>query len=156
MLNCSYFKAIVHSNGNSVIIYSPSSSSKPAWKSLWEQSSSGAPLTSIVFFSYYGSQWCPKTAWLQTFFRISSFVFSKTKIFMQVWNYLSGSKWQNEEWTIPLRHLKIIIIVLPYMSVTVNILLQHFTKTKIEHIWSKSHDIKDEVLCRLFKTILAD
>ncbi len=30
-------------------------------------SSSGAPLTSIVFiFSYYGSQWCPKTAWLQT------------------------------------------------------------------------------------------
>ncbi len=32
-----------------------------------KQSSSGAPLTSIVFFfSYYGSQWSPKTAWLQT------------------------------------------------------------------------------------------
>ncbi len=29
------------------------------------------------FFSYYGSQWCPKTAWLQTFFKISSFVFSR-------------------------------------------------------------------------------
>ncbi len=25
-----------------------------------KQSSSGAPLTSIVFHSYYGSQWCPK------------------------------------------------------------------------------------------------
>ncbi len=53
----------------------------------------GAPLTSIVFFSYYGSQWCPKTAWLQTFFRISSFVFNRTKKFIQVWNYLSVSKW---------------------------------------------------------------
>ncbi len=58
-----------------------------------KQSSSGAPLTSIVFFSYYGSQWCPKTAWLQTFFRISSFVFSRTKTFIQVWNYLRESKW---------------------------------------------------------------
>ncbi len=56
-------------------------------------SSSGAPLTSIVFFSYYGSQWCPKTAWLQTFFRISSFVFSRTKTFIQVWIYLRMSKW---------------------------------------------------------------
>ncbi len=36
-----------------------------------KQSSSGAPLTSIVFVFYYGSQWCPKTAWLQTFFKIS-------------------------------------------------------------------------------------
>ncbi len=61
-----------------------------------KQSSSGAPLTSIVFFfSYYGSQWCPKTAWLQTFFKISSFVFSRTKKFIQVWNYLRVSKWQN-------------------------------------------------------------
>ncbi len=58
-----------------------------------KQSSSGAPLTSIVFFSYYGSQWCPKTAWLQTFFKISSFVFSRTKKFIQVWNYLRVSKW---------------------------------------------------------------
>ncbi len=37
-----------------------------------------------------------------------------------------------------------------------NILLQQLTKIKIEYIWSKSHVIKDEVLCRLFKTILAD
>ncbi len=60
----------------------------------WKQSSSGAPLTSIVFFfSYYGSQWCPKTAWLQTFFKISSFVFGRTKKFIQVWNYLRVSKW---------------------------------------------------------------
>ncbi len=47
-----------------------------------------------VFFSYYGSQWCPKTAWLQTFFRISSFVF-RTNTFIQVWIYLRMSKWQN-------------------------------------------------------------
>ncbi len=58
-----------------------------------KQSSSGAPLTSIVFFSYYGSQWCPKTAWLLTFFKIPSFVFGRTKTFIQVWNYLRVSKW---------------------------------------------------------------
>ncbi len=53
-----------------------------------KQSSSGAPLTSIVFFfSYYGSQWCPKTAWLQTFFKISSFVFGRTKTFIQVHSF---------------------------------------------------------------------
>ncbi len=58
-----------------------------------KQSSSGAPLTSMVFFSYYGSQWCPRTAWLQTFFKISSFVFSRTNTFIQVWIYLRVSKW---------------------------------------------------------------
>ncbi len=46
------------------------------------------------FFSYYGSQWCPKTAWLQTFFKISSFVF-RTNTFIQVWIYLRVSKWQH-------------------------------------------------------------
>ncbi len=58
-----------------------------------------------IFFSYYGSQWCPKTAWLQTFFKISSFVFSRTKTFIQVWNYLRVSYWwQNFHfgWTVPL------------------------------------------------------
>ncbi len=58
-----------------------------------KQSSSGAPLTSIVFFSFYGSQWCPKSAWLQNFFKISSIVFGRTKTFIQVWNYLRVSKW---------------------------------------------------------------
>ncbi len=58
-----------------------------------KQSSSGAPLNSIVFFSSYGSQWCPKTAWLQTFFKISSFVFGRAKKFIQGWNYLRVSKW---------------------------------------------------------------
>ncbi len=42
---------------------------------------------------YYGSQWCPRTALFPTFFRISSFVFSRTKTFIQVWNYLRVSKW---------------------------------------------------------------
>ncbi len=58
-----------------------------------KRSSSGAPLTSSVFIPYYGSQWCPKTAWLQIFFKISSFVFSRTKKFIQVWNDLRVSKW---------------------------------------------------------------
>ncbi len=38
-------------------------------------------------------QWCPETAWLQTFFKISSFVFSRTNQFIQVCNYLRVSKW---------------------------------------------------------------
>ncbi len=62
-----------------------------------------------ICFSYYGSQWCPKTAWLQTFFRISSFVFNRTKKFIQVWNYLRVSKWwQNFHfgWIIPWRSMK--------------------------------------------------
>ncbi len=48
-------------------------------------------------FSYYGRQsMVPKTAWLQTFFKISSFVFGRTKNFIQVWNYLRvGNWWQN-------------------------------------------------------------
>ncbi len=42
---------------------------------------------------YYRSQWCPRTAQFPTFFRISSFVFGRTKTFIQVWNYLRVSKW---------------------------------------------------------------
>ncbi len=45
--------------------------------------------------NYYGSQWCPRTALFPTFFKISSFVFSRTKTFIRVWNYLRVSKWQN-------------------------------------------------------------
>ncbi len=57
-----------------------------------KQSSSGAPLASIVcFFLLWKS--IPKTAWLQTFSKISSFVFGRTKKFIQVWNYLRVSKW---------------------------------------------------------------
>ncbi len=103
-----WVKGIVHPKmKNSVIIYSPSSSSKPVWiylfcwtqrKIFWrmwetEQFWGTIDFHSIFFFSYYGSQWCPKTAWLQTFFKISSFVFGRTKKFIQVWNYLRVSKW---------------------------------------------------------------
>ncbi len=41
-----------------------------------------------IFFSYNGSQWCPKT-----FFKISSFVFGRTNKFKEVCNYLRVSKW---------------------------------------------------------------
>ncbi len=93
-------------NENSVIIYSPSSRSKPVWMSLfcwtqrkifwrmWETEQFWGTIDfHSIFFSYYGSQWCPKTAWLQTFFKISYFVFGSTKKFIQVWNYLRVSKW---------------------------------------------------------------
>ncbi len=51
----------------------------------------GAPLTSIVGKTTL-CQWCPRTALFPTFFRISSFVFSRKKTFIQVWNYLRESK----------------------------------------------------------------
>ncbi len=96
-------------NENYVIIYSPSSSSKPVRMSLfcrtqrkifWRKFVTRLFWGTIDFHirnkKYYGSQWCPRTALFPTFFRISSFVFSRTKTFIQVWNYLRVSKlWQN-------------------------------------------------------------
>ncbi len=93
-------------NENSVIIYSPSSSSKPVWISLfcwtqrkifWRKFVTRLFWGTIDFHSrknkYYGSQWCPRTALFPTFFRISSFVFSRTKTFIQIWDYLRVIKW---------------------------------------------------------------
>ncbi len=54
-----------------------------------------AVLDQSICISYYRSQWCPKTAWLQSFFRISSFVFSRTETFIQVWKYWESKWWQN-------------------------------------------------------------
>ncbi len=57
------------------------------------------------FFSYYGSQWCPKTAWLQTFFKISSFVFGRTKNsyrFGTTWGWVNDDRIFIFGWTIPL------------------------------------------------------
>ncbi len=48
----------------------------------------------IVFVLLLWKSMVPKTAWLQTFFRISSFVF-RSNTFIQVWNDLRASKWQN-------------------------------------------------------------
>ncbi len=52
----------------------------------------------------------PKTAWLQTFSKLSSFVF-RTKSLIQVWNYLRVSKWQDFHfgWTIPLLQILLFI-----------------------------------------------
>ncbi len=50
----------------------------------------------IDFHSIFFLLWksiVPQNSWLQTFFRISSFVFGRTKKFIQVWNYLRVSKW---------------------------------------------------------------
>ncbi len=99
-------KDILPKNENSVIIYSPSSSSKPVWMSLfwtqrkifWRKFVTRMFWGTIDFHSrktYYGSQWCPRTALFVTFFRISYFVFSWTKNFIQTWNYLRVSKLHN-------------------------------------------------------------
>ncbi len=99
-----YYRDSSPKNENSVIIYSPSSSSKPVWmclfcrtqrKIFWRKFVTRLFWGTIDFYDkkYYGSQWCPRTALFPTFFRISSFVFSRTKTFIQVWNYLRVSKW---------------------------------------------------------------
>jgi len=56
-----------------------------------EPNSCEAPLTSIVIFFYYWSQWWQTTVWFQSFFKISSFVFSRRKKLIQVWNNLRVS-----------------------------------------------------------------
>ncbi len=99
-------KNVILSSFTQLSSFTPSSSSKPVWMSLfcrtqrkifwrmWETEQFWGTIDlHSIFFSYYGSQWCPKTAWLQTFFKISSFVFGRTKTFIQVWNYLRVSKW---------------------------------------------------------------
>jgi len=50
----------------------------------WRTIGTLAPMTSIVLFFYYGSQWCQTTVWFQSFFIISSFVFSRRKTLRQV------------------------------------------------------------------------
>ncbi len=91
---------------NSVIIYSPSSSSKPVCISLfwtqrkifWRQFVTRLFWGTIDFhrrktitMEVNGAH---KTALFPTFFKISSIVFCRTKTFIQVWNYLRVSKWQ--------------------------------------------------------------
>ncbi len=54
------------------------------WR-MWETEQFWGTFDFHCICSYYGSQWGPKTAWLQTF--------SRTKKFIQVCNYLRVSKW---------------------------------------------------------------
>jgi len=64
-----------------------------------EPNSCLAPLTSIVEKKYYGSLWC------QSYFKRSSFVFSRRKKLIQVCNNLRVSKWWQIlifGWSIPL------------------------------------------------------
>jgi len=52
-----------------------------------------APLTSIVLFYFFtGSKWCQTTAWFQSVFKISSFVFSRRKKLIEVCNNVRVSK----------------------------------------------------------------
>jgi len=45
----------------------------------------------LLWEQYYGSQWVPSTIYLTTFFKIS-FMFSRRKKLIQVWNNVSVSK----------------------------------------------------------------
>ncbi len=96
-------KGIVHPKK-----YSTSSSSKPVWISLFcrtQRKTFWRKFVIRLFWGtidlhsrkkkYYGSQWCPRTALLPTFFRIYSFVFCRTKTFIQVWNYWVSKWWHN-------------------------------------------------------------
>ncbi len=92
---------------------------------------------SSIFVYYCGSQWCPKTDRLQTSFKISSFVFSRTKTFIQVWNYLRVSKWwQNfhfwEKYNVqillePLYTTKVSTVIFSNTSVTTVIMSTEFS-----------------------------
>ncbi len=71
------------------------------WR-MWETEQFWGTIDShSIYFSYYESQWCPKTAWLQTFFKISSFVSGRTKKFIQVWGCVNDRIFIFG-WTIPL------------------------------------------------------
>ncbi len=58
-----------------------------------KQSSFGAPLTSIVIFFLLWKSMVPQNSLITNFLKIYSFVFSRTKTFKQVLNYLRVSKW---------------------------------------------------------------
>ncbi len=93
------------------------------WR-MWETEQFCGTIDFHSFFSYYGSQWCPKTAWLQkSFFKISSSVFCRTKKFIQVWNYLRVSKWwQNFHFWVnyPFKHCfcKLALYQAPFWYIT--------------------------------------
>jgi len=62
----------------------------------WRMSVTRQLMYPIDFHIMEGKKWGTSTVWLSTFFKISSFVFSRRKKFMQVWNNLRVSKcWQN-------------------------------------------------------------
>ncbi len=89
-------------NENSVIMYSPSSSKWTLWpvrislfcrterKMFWRKFVTRLFWGTVDFHcrkKYYGNQWCPRTSLFPTFFRISSFVFSRhdDRIFIFGW-----------------------------------------------------------------------
>ncbi len=67
---------------------------------------SGPQWLTQYFFSFYQSQCGPATVWLPTFFKIPYFVFSTRKKWIQVWDNMWVSKYNDRNkivgWTIPL------------------------------------------------------
>ncbi len=58
-----------------------------------KQSSSGAPLTSIVFFFLLWKSMMPQNSLVTNFLQNIFLCVQQTKKFIQVWNYLRVSKW---------------------------------------------------------------
>ncbi len=84
-----------------------------------------------------GHYW-PKTAWLQTFFRISSFVFSRTKTFIQVWNYwvVVSKWWQNCHFWVnyPFNHTSLYLNII---WIGLSMIMKEYSAVvmKLMHIW---------------------
>ncbi len=62
-------------------------------KKVENQTVAGQQWLAYYYFSFYQSQCGPATVWIPTFFKISYFVFSTRKKWIQVWNNMSqGSR----------------------------------------------------------------
>ncbi len=83
-------------------------------------------VTYIVFFSFYQSQCGPATVWLHTFFKIPYFVFSTRKKWIQVWDNMRVSKYNDRNtilgWTIPLIKIKVWRLARPLQELHVLLL----------------------------------
>jgi len=85
-------------------------------------------LTSYFFLSYYRSQWGPSTVWLPILLKIS-FVLSRRKKFILVWNILRMTKcWKN--------YFTILIHFFPSL-VTFKFLMQSFQDLIIKRLLAK-------------------
>ncbi len=61
-----------------------------------------------IYYSYYGSQWCPKTAWLQTFFKYLPLCSAEQRHsyrFGTTWGWVNDDTIFIFGWTIPLSRL---------------------------------------------------
>ncbi len=122
--SASFTDSLIHStfkgmkNENSVIIYSPSSSSKRVWMSLfcwtqrkilwrmWETEQFWCTIDyHSIYFSYYGSQWCPKNSLVTNFLPLCSAEQRHSYRFGTTWGWVNDDSIFIFGWIIPLTKL---------------------------------------------------